>query len=238
MEMVAACGGGGNQQASSAATKAPDDQQIYISPIGGKSDVKTLDPALAYDIVSIDSVQMLFTGLVQFDDNLKVKDQLAASHQVAADGVTWTRLTNQPGTGLTMTACPTNPGLSANRGCPIFRGSIAVDAATGDMYALTVDTNNSDQGLWRDACGLSAGGCTNTVAFGTRLDSSVLEVGSGSTVISQGDYDLSLAAVASGSDTLLFVGTTDLYRCSIAAGCVLRNTTNAVSPQALARISR
>jgi len=147
----------------------------------------------------------------------------------SADGVTWTRLTNQPGTGLTMTACPTNPGLSANRDCPIFRGSIAVDAATGDMYALTVDTNNSDQGLWRDACGLSAGGCTNGVAFGTRLDSSVLEVGSGSTVISQGDYDLSLAAVASGSDTLLFVGTTDLYRCSIAAGCVLRNTTNAVN---------
>ena len=147
----------------------------------------------------------------------------------SADGVTWTRLTNQPGTGLTMTACPTNPGLSANRGCPIFRGSIAVDAATGDMYALTVDTNNGDQGLWRDACGLSGGGCTNAVAFGTRLDSSVLETGGGSTAIPQGDYDLSLAAVASGSDTLLFVGTTDLYRCSVAAGCVLRNTTNAVN---------
>ena len=147
----------------------------------------------------------------------------------SADGVTWTRLANQPGTGLTMTACPTNPGLSANQGCPIFRGSIAVDAATGDMYALTVDTNNRDQGLWRDVCAASAGACTNAVAFGTKLDSQVLEVGNGSTVISQGDYDLSLAAVASGSDTLLYVGTTDLYRCTIASGCVLRDTTNALN---------
>jgi ABC-type transport system substrate-binding protein len=85
--LLTACGGSGNQQASGTATKAPDDQQIYILPISGKSDVKTLDPALAYDIASINTVQQLFTGLVQFDDNLKVKDQLAASHQVAADGV-------------------------------------------------------------------------------------------------------------------------------------------------------
>src|SRR5581483_8661989 len=83
--LLTACGGGGTQQ-SSASTKAPDAQQIYILPIEGKSDVKTLDPAVAYDIVSITTTQQLFTGLVQFDDSLKVKDQLAASHQVAADG--------------------------------------------------------------------------------------------------------------------------------------------------------
>jgi hypothetical protein len=147
----------------------------------------------------------------------------------SADGVTWTRLTTQPGTGLTMMACPTNPGLAGSAACPMFRGSIAVDAATGDMYALTVDLNNRDQGLWRDVCGMSSGACTSAVAFGTRLDSSVLEVSGGSAAIPQGDYDLSLAAVASSADTLVFVGTTDLYRCSIAGGCVLRNTTNAVN---------
>ena len=147
----------------------------------------------------------------------------------SADGMTWTRLANQPGTGLTLTACPTNPGLAASAACPIFRGALTVDATTGDMYALTVDANNKDQGLWRDVCGLSGGVCTNAVAFATRLDSSVLEAGSGSTAIAQGDYNLSLAAVDSGTDTLLYVGTTDLYRCSIAGGCVLRNTTNAVN---------
>ena len=50
----------------------------------------------------------------------------------------------------------------------------------------------------------------------------------------QADYNLSLAAVPTGpsgptQDTLLYVGTIDLYRCSLSAGCVLRNTTNALN---------
>jgi hypothetical protein len=148
----------------------------------------------------------------------------------SADGVTWTRLAHQPGTGLTATACPTNPGATGSTGCPIFRGALAVQASTGDTVALTVDANNVDQGLWQDVCAAagSGGSCmVNPIAFGTKLNSVPLEVGSGSTTIAQADYDLSLAAVAAGSDTVLFAGTVDLYRCSIAAGCVLRNTTNA-----------
>jgi hypothetical protein len=147
----------------------------------------------------------------------------------SADGVTWTRLTSQPGAGLTMTACPTNPGHLGSSACPMFRASLTADAATGEMYAITVDVNNNDQGLWRDVCALNAGGCANAVRFGTKLDSTLLDAGSGRTAIVQGDYNLSLAAVASGPDTVLFVGTTDLYRCSIASGCVLRDTTNAVN---------
>jgi hypothetical protein len=60
-----------------------------------------------------------------------------------------------------------------------------------------------------------------------------LETVSGSTAIPQADYNLALAAVATGTgaslDTLLFAGTVDLYRCSLAAGCALRNTTNATN---------
>jgi len=151
------------------------------------------------------------------------------------DGISWTRLANQPGAGLTTTACPTNSGRTGNTSCPIFRGALAVQAATGDTFAVTVDANNLDQGLYRDVCGLSSGSCsTSTIAFGSKLTSAALEVGSGSTptAIAQGDYNLSLAAVATGTgataDTLLFVGTVDLYRCSLGGGCtVLRNTTNA-----------
>ena len=72
--------------------------------------------------------------------------------------------------------------------------------ATGDMFALTVDSNNRDQGLWQDACALSGTSCTSTtVAFGKQLPSSPLETGSGSTVIPQADYNLALAAVQDGS---------------------------------------
>jgi hypothetical protein len=152
----------------------------------------------------------------------------------SADGVTWTRLTHQPGTGLTTTACPTAPGTIGSASCPIFRGALAIQAATGDTFALTVDSNNVDQGLWQDACALSGTSCTNTtITFGGQLPSAPMEVGSGSAVIPQADYNLALAAVPSGptgstQDTLLYAGTIDLYRCSLAAGCVLRNTTNAV----------
>ena len=149
------------------------------------------------------------------------------------DGIIWTRLTNQPGTTLTMTACPTNPNGIGSTACPIFRGALAVQPATGDTFTLTVDVNNLDQGIYQDVCALTGSSCkTTSVAFANKLPSTPLEVGSGSTAIAQADYNLSLAAVPTGtgatSDTLLFAGTVDLYRCSLAAGCVLRNTTNAI----------
>lgn len=145
------------------------------------------------------------------------------------DGMTWTRLAQQPGAGLSLAACPTNPGGAGNPSCPIFRGALAVQPASGDTFALTVDAGNRDQGLWQDVCGLSGSSCASgTVTFSKQLPSAPLETAT-STVIPQADYDLSLAAVPSGTDTILYAGTIDLYRCSLAGGCVLRNTTNATN---------
>jgi hypothetical protein len=145
----------------------------------------------------------------------------------SVDGSVWTRLAAQPGAGLTTAACPADPGSTGSASCPIFRGALAVEPASGDTFAFTVDAQNLDQGIWRDVCAASNSVCTNPqVAFSSRLNTAPLELGSGSKEIFQGDYDLSLAAVASGSDTLVFAGTVDLYRCSLAAGCSFRNTTN------------
>ena len=144
----------------------------------------------------------------------------------SADGVNWTRLTAQPGAGLTAAACP---AAAASVGCPMFRGALAVHGVTGDMFALTVDANNVDQGLWQDVCAASGGGCSGAVTFAKRLGRDALDVGG---EILQGDYNLALAVapVVSGSsvDTVIYVGTEDVYKCSLAAGCVLRNTTHAV----------
>jgi hypothetical protein len=152
----------------------------------------------------------------------------------SADGVTWSRLANQPGAGLTTSACPTAPGTTGSASCPIFRGALAVQPMTGDTFALTVDSNNLDQGLWQDVCVHSGSNCANpVVTFANQLPSSPLEMGSGSSAIPQADYNLALAAAPvqnnSAQDTLLYAGTIDLYRCSLAAGCLLRNTTNAVN---------
>lgn len=143
------------------------------------------------------------------------------------DGVTWTRLANQPGTALTAANCPANPGFTGSNSCTIFRGVLAVQPNTGDMFALSVDVNNVDQGLWQDVCNKGVNGCTNPVQFGVRIADSTIDNAGGS--IPQGTYDLTLAAIPNGTDTLLFAGTNDIFHCSLAAGCVWRNTTNAAT---------
>jgi len=148
----------------------------------------------------------------------------------SVDGITWMRLAQQPGAGLTTAACPTNSNQVGNASCPIFRGALTVEPSSGDMYALTVDSSKHDQGLWRDVCASTGTACANPVSFSQQVGGNSLESSDGSAVVPQGDYNLSLAAVASGADTVLFAGTVDLYRCSLASGCTtMRNTTNALN---------
>jgi hypothetical protein len=71
----------------------------------------------------------------------------------STDGITWTRMTAQPGSGFTMLLCPTNPGGTGSIACPIDRGTLAVNPFTGDTFAWTVDVNDQDQGLWQDRAG-------------------------------------------------------------------------------------
>ncbi len=147
----------------------------------------------------------------------------------SSDGIKWTRMTAQPGSGLTTKMCPTNSGGIGSIACPIFRGALAVNPTTGDIFAWTVDLNNQDQGLWQDVCSLSRGTCSNqTVAFAQRWNTVPLETNTslGSATIANGDYNLALAAVPAQQDTLLLAGANDLWRCSLAMGCNWRNTTN------------
>ncbi len=148
----------------------------------------------------------------------------------STDGVTWTRLAAQPGAGLTAQMCPANPGSIGSVACPIFRGTLAVNPLTGDTFAWTVDANNQHQGIWQDPCAVSGGTCTNqNISFSTQLNTSALETNTpqGAMTVENGDYNLALAATPSGQDTLLFAGGNDLWKCSLAMGCVWRNTTNA-----------
>ena len=108
----------------------------------------------------------------------------------------------------------------------LSRRAVAVQPATGDLFALTVDSSLHDTGLYQDTCAATGNSCASTtVLFGTKLNSTPLETTN--TVIAQGDYNLALAAAPLGTDTVLYAGTIDLYRCTLAAGCSLRNTTNA-----------
>ena len=92
-----------------------------------------------------------------------------------SDGVTWTRMTAQPGSGLSALLCPSNPGSTGSIACPIYRGTLAVNSSTGDTFAWTVDANDQDQGLWQDQCALSGGACGNqAVTFAQRWSTAAL----------------------------------------------------------------
>jgi hypothetical protein len=150
----------------------------------------------------------------------------------SADGKTWTRIATQPGAGLAASACPNNLGGIGSIACPIFRGALAVNPTTGDTFAWTVDVDNQDQGLWQDQCGLSNGLCGDGgLSFSRQWGTAALETSTteGAATISNGNYNLALAAVPSQQDTLLMAGANDVWKCSLAAGCVWRNTTNATT---------
>ena len=87
--------------------RAPYNQQIYRAPIVGTDlDIATFDPALTTDNVSQQAINMVFNGLVRFDDNLQVQPELAQSWDQSSDGLQWTfhlraNLTFSDGTPLT-----------------------------------------------------------------------------------------------------------------------------------------
>jgi len=174
------------------------------------------------------SVRKMFYAAVRFH-----------GYYQSADGVTWTRMTAQPGgssTTLKTSLCPANLGEVGSIACPIFRGTLAVNPSTGDTFAWTVDIDDQDQGLWQDQCAISGGACTNTsVTFSKKWSTAALEENTqlGAVTIVDGSYTLALAAVpgglGAGQDTLLLAGADDLWKCSLAMGCAWRNTTNAAS---------
>ena len=110
-------------------------------------------------------VRKLFVAAVRFH-----------GYYQSPDGVTWTRMTAQPGTGLTTAMCPTNTSMTGSPACPIFRGALAVNPTTGDTFAWTVDVNNQDQGLWQDACTLKSGACSSqSILFAQQWSTAALE---------------------------------------------------------------
>ena len=126
------------------------------------------------------------------------------------DGLTWTRLANQPGSAglLGTTNCPQNYSTA----CPIYRGEITVVPGRNEMYAWFVSAGPTDQGIWQS---------TNGGASWTQIDELGINVcgdvdGCG---VEQGFYNLELLALPNGNTaTDLYAGAINLYKCSITSG--------------------
>jgi hypothetical protein len=195
---------------SSGDVQGPAD--VFVSPDGNAATSVVWNP-----------VRKLFIAAVRYH-----------GYYQSSDGMTFTRMSHQPGTNLAASAefCPTNAGGSTGLpGCPIFRGTLAVNPVTGDTFAWTVDIDNQDQGIWQDVCSASAGSCASqTIAFAQQWGTAALETSTlqGVATIENGDYNLTLAAVPSGQVTMLLAGANDLWQinCPYSLGCRWRNTTN------------
>src|SRR4029453_7377794 len=86
--LLSACGGSssvGNQQ-------APKDKQI-IKPLDSgpnAGDLDTFDPAQIQFGFDYEKAVMIYPQLVTLTDDLKVADSAAQSHEISADGLTYT----------------------------------------------------------------------------------------------------------------------------------------------------
>jgi len=129
----------------------------------------------------------------------------------SADGINWSRLSNQPGSGLTTTNCP--PQTATPSLCPIYRGELAAvtdpnNPSRNELYVWYVDANNNDQGIWAS----SDGGNTWNQLDESGITNCGDEFGCGA---EQGAYNLALAAVADGTATDLYAGAVNLYKCTV-----------------------
>jgi len=129
----------------------------------------------------------------------------------SSDGINWTRLSNQPGAGLSSSNCP--PQVTTPNLCPIYRGELAAlrdpnDPSRSELYAWYVDAYDNDQGIWES----TNGGTTWTELDDTGITECGDQTGCGT---QQGSYNLTLAAVPNGQATDLYAGAVNLYKCTI-----------------------
>ena len=68
------------------------------------------------------------------------------------------------------------------RNCPLYVLRTA-QPVTGDLFAITVDNTNSDQGLWQDACKATASGfVSTTVTFVNQIADAAIDTGGGTNI--------------------------------------------------------
>jgi hypothetical protein len=135
----------------------------------------------------------------------------------STDAINWTRLTTQPGPGLTAAACPANPSSS---NCPIYRGELAVVPGRNELYVWYVDGNETNQGIWKSTNG--------GTSWSQLTDTGITNCGDsfGGCGTSQGIYNLELAAVPNGATvTDLYAGAINLFKCTLTSSFPLCNGT-------------
>ncbi|HUS18296.1 MAG TPA: choice-of-anchor D domain-containing protein [Terriglobales bacterium] len=124
----------------------------------------------------------------------------------SSNGQSWTRMAQQPGSGLSAGNCP----ASTDSTCPLLRGQLAVRAASGEVYTAWIDRSEtlsvyklpSNGAAWQ---AMGKAGIDNCGDAGP-------DAGCGA---QQGGYNLTLQAVPDGDITNLYFGAVNLFKCRV-----------------------
>lgn len=136
---IAGCSSSGTtSNASRGPQAAPKFQQVYRTGIIA-DDLNSLDPAIATDKYSVNAVLMVFTGLVELNDQMRVVPQLAASYAVSPDNLTYT---------FTL-----RPNLKFSDGSPLNANDVAysIDRALSPTVAKQNTVTQTYLGQIKDA---------------------------------------------------------------------------------------
>jgi hypothetical protein len=143
------------------------------------------------------------------------------------NGQHWSRLAAQPTGTVPMddvTNCPSNASNLSS--CPLYRGHIAVrqiNATTSEIYVAYVDVNENIAGVFRST---NAGGAWTNLGTMGYISCGAGEAGCGTR---QATYNMYLTAVPNGSNTDLYFGGINVYRCTSANAnptCTWQNLTH------------
>jgi len=132
----------------------------------------------------------------------------------STNGTNWTRLAAQPSpTNLSLANCPLSTNLN-NVTCPLYRGQLAVVPGRNEMYFWFIDTNDQDHGIWQS---LNGGTSWTQVQPSSQctLDPDPNNTPCG---MLQPFYNLELGAIPNGSNTDLYAGLVNLYKCRVNSG--------------------
>src|SRR6266478_3572299 len=136
----------------------------------------------------------------------------------STNGTTWTRMTTQPGSLLTLTNCPS--GVNDTQHCAMYRGQFAVVPGRNEMYFWFVDPGDGDRGIFRS----TNGGGSWTLISETGIAACGDGFGCGT---QQAFYNLEIAAVPDGTATDLYAGAVNLFKCKLASGATTCSTLDA-----------
>src|SRR2546429_3446071 len=135
---------GTTSPSQSTGTKAsPDKQVLNMAFQTLVSDIKTFDPALSTDAPSIAAIDLVYTGLVQFNDKLNVVPQLEANYSEGTDGLTWT--------------FKLKPNLKFSDGTPLTSQDVVYSIDRALQPAVKSYTSSIYLGLIKDSDKLNAG---------------------------------------------------------------------------------